>query len=42
MKQIDRSLVMSEESLHLARERTALQKETNRLLDKLIEELRHR
>jgi len=37
MKQIDRSLQISEESLVLARERVALQKETNRLLGKLIE-----
>ena len=38
--QVDRSLQMSEESLKLARERTALQAETNRLLRELIEKAR--
>jgi len=37
MRQIDRSVEMAEESLLLSRERVALQKETNRLLGKLIE-----
>ena len=35
--QIDRSLAINEESLRLARERVALQKETNSLLKQLIE-----
>jgi hypothetical protein len=39
MNQVDRSLAMSEESLLLAREQVALQKETNRLLGHLLEQL---
>ena len=40
LEQIDRSLQMSEEVLKLARESTALQAETNRLLRELIEKPR--
>ena len=40
IEQIDRSLQMSEEGLKLAREGTALQAETNRLLRELIDKPR--
>jgi hypothetical protein len=41
-EQVARSIAMSEESLRLERERVALQQETNRLLEVLIEKVGRR